>query len=354
MGFLHNVAHSLPPSLRHPSERESTPRHLPAYTNHEGVYVESGSRPCSCKMNKEEKDRDFTKWLVENDIPTVEEFVAILGITVEPGNIRVHEESLSEEVKLQKINGMTRRVVRYGEVDPYGMYFIWTKLSAIYLPSLVHAFLSPPLPSDLSDVAFYEFHSPYCAVLCKLVNSEYYAKYMVSEDPSASPGKRIGHVQANRIARDADLLDIGLRLPDDTKRAHFEDTVYEMVQLLSACIVFQAEDPAFVPINETVSSKLIPYLDRWATQLPPEKGGHVCELVAARFRRSEQQWTRAARVARNLKSLPPVREYCALEACKSTYTLSICGRCRITYYCSKVHQEQDWGKHTHACYSTVY
>jgi len=52
----------------------------------------------SCKLNKE-KDRSLMKWLVENDIPTVEDFVTTLGITTEPRSIEVQERSLSEERK---------------------------------------------------------------------------------------------------------------------------------------------------------------------------------------------------------------------------------------------------------------
>jgi len=212
----------------------------------------------------------------------------------------------------------------YGNAEVYGIVIIWSKFCAIFMPSLIHAFLFPPLPSNLSEARFHEICNPYCALLCQLLNNAYFLKYMTSKHPIAAQGKRLAHVQANRMMFLAETWDRGLHDPREAVASYYHHIIVKMSEVLNFSLAYLEGDPASVPVDPAVSSRLLPYLDRWKVRLGPMAGGEdSCESAAGILRR-ENKWIGATQTIR--ETMSPNMQGCALPACGIKDNLRTCGR----------------------------
>ncbi|KDQ20211.1 hypothetical protein BOTBODRAFT_390453 [Botryobasidium botryosum FD-172 SS1] len=248
-----------------------------------------------------------------------EDFAAILGFTDDDVDLPSEEERRDIIVNDW-----------HARVDSLGVFpkdVLYSKFCAVYLPQLMEGYLSPPLPEDLSLTREYEGFSSYTAVLGGIQDNPYFFKFMTSREKIAAPGKRLAYVQANRILVQAEEWDRGL---DDSRKIYarsFQSAIGNSVQLLSTALTMLDGDPAFVPVDKAVATRILPYIEKWKKRFGTGFGGDACK-TASGLLKGEKYYINFTRLQRAM--LEGLGE-CALPSCKNDKDLRACGRCAQIY-----------------------
>ncbi|KDQ20210.1 hypothetical protein BOTBODRAFT_390370 [Botryobasidium botryosum FD-172 SS1] len=218
----------------------------------------------------------------------------------------------------------------------------------------MNGYLSPSLPADLSLTRQYESYSSYGAMLGGVQENPYFFKFMTSREKTAAPGKRLAHVQANRLLVQAEEWDRGLDDSRENYAYEFHTAIGNSVQLLSTALSKLDGDPATVPVDQAVAARILPYIEKWGKRFGTGFGGIACHTVSW-FLKGERHYIDLYLLRRS--KLEGLGE-CALPSCKSEKNLRACGRCWTVCYCSSAHQEQHWRHkevpHRQMCHFTLY
>ncbi|KAH6904321.1 hypothetical protein BKA70DRAFT_1403511, partial [Coprinopsis sp. MPI-PUGE-AT-0042] len=272
------------------------------------------------------------------------------------------QEVIDEVTRIDRMRLIMTRIQQEHDLQ---QDVIFSRFSAMYLPATVDRFLNPPsLPPGLrSPVSsppieeLFQLINPYFDVLVQIQHLPYFSKFLRSQHPSATNGRRLPEALASRLAELAPKLNSGrmLQSHEAFKREYYERTLGDVCQLLSTLLVVYTRDKDRAGlITPTIKAKLTPYLRRWSQQYHNSFAGdttsRTIELLNDHSRLREE--------------FEPVRKYfkglseCGLPGCSATANLKACARCVTIKYCSPEHQRADWSSplksHKQLCHKTEY
>ncbi|TFK71876.1 hypothetical protein BDN72DRAFT_400762 [Pluteus cervinus] len=281
--------------------------------------------------------------LTNSTTPTCEDIAIILSLR--EGSSRFIKRKWAHEG--ERDDDLAKLLDRFSN-RPEGIATL-DEFGSKYLPAVVDRFIEAkfelPLPPTPPPGAF---HNGYFSILSRLSHPplNYFAKYLRSKHPIASPGKKLGRVIAERLAEITQLH------PDMTLAPSYAQSLFRILDVLAfILLIFEGDqEPITVDVKMTllvlVEDCKVSQNERLRTV-----SASLSNLLTTSFKHSPERrkWVMTTRG----------QNRCGLPTCNITTGLKACARCLTVCYCSPEHQRAHWRSkislpHKACCFSTVY
>lgn len=135
------------------------------------------------------------------------------------------------------------------------------------MPATIDRFLSPPdvKHPDPEVVKDFRLHNAYTVMLVQVLHSPYFGKFLNSESPNASSGKKMAQVFVDRFIERAPRWDsMTQNAPASYPPGYFRSVIVSCTQLLSSTLMALVKSPEPYAIVTKVSrDSLVKWLRKW-------------------------------------------------------------------------------------------
>jgi hypothetical protein len=203
---------------------------------------------------------------------------------------------------------------------------IWARFCAKYLPATVDRFLVPHIPTNVTpDIAReLKLNNAYLEMLIAIQHSPYFAKYMRSNKPIATGGKRLTQAVGERLLELAPTFDrLILNPPTDRPDGYFLGFIGNVIQLLSTLLtIFVKESDQTTILSRETKDGLSPWISSWLRRYPREFLAEPCRRTLLAFNQDRNFMEGARTMRRTWKNW----NQCGLPPCPSTTGLKACSK----------------------------
>ncbi|KAJ7271039.1 hypothetical protein C8J57DRAFT_296185 [Mycena rebaudengoi] len=243
----------------------------------------------------------------------------------------------------------------------------WDKFCANYLPATVDRFLNLPVQTDWHPVdpttkLDLPLKNPWLSLLVSVQHTPYFAKYFRSSHPTATDGKQLPRIIAERLVSLSERLESRMTTPIPNQpgiQEYYGDIAANALQFLSTLLThFSHRSDIHTIIPPQTIAQLLPSVSKWRVRHRGQFLGDVSFRVQAYLSGMMQRDPELKSFSEEARKTWKNWEVCGLPSCQIKKDLKACGKCQTVRYCSPDHQGRHWkytpAPHKKHCHGTAY